>query len=154
MNLLEQKLNVVLIDQKGLTCHKITFNEAHHINSLCFSFLFPPRKGFYKHRNCQNYLLWDSNYLSLINYLRGHTISFQTFFVWAFRIVVDSWQFSMLLLYILWDDWPDPHNWWMSKVQSGTLEVRYAIKFRFKLGKNATETYGLRQTSFRPSCMN
>ena len=34
-----------------------------------------------------------------------HTISFQTFFVWAFKIVVDSWKFSMLLLYILWDDW-------------------------------------------------
>ena len=30
-----------------------------------------------------------------------HTISFLTFFVWAFKIVVDSWKFS-----ILWDDWP------------------------------------------------
>ena len=28
------------------------------------------------------------------------------FFVQAFKIVVDSWKFSMLLLYILWDDWP------------------------------------------------
>ena len=28
------------------------------------------------------------------------------FFVWAFKIVVDSWKFSILLLYILWDDWP------------------------------------------------
>ena len=37
----------------------------------------------------------------------GHTISFQTFFVWVFNIVVDSWKFSMLLLYILWDDWPN-----------------------------------------------
>ena len=35
-----------------------------------------------------------------------HTISFQTFFVWVFKIVVDSWNFSILLLYILWDDWP------------------------------------------------
>ena len=35
-----------------------------------------------------------------------HTISSQTFFVWAFEIVVDSWKFPMLLLYILWDDWP------------------------------------------------
>ena len=35
-----------------------------------------------------------------------HTISFQTLFVWAFRIVVDSWKFTMLLLYSLWDDWP------------------------------------------------
>ena len=35
-----------------------------------------------------------------------HSISFQTFFVWAFKIVVDSWKFTMLLLYILWDDSP------------------------------------------------
>ena len=34
------------------------------------------------------------------------SISFQTFFVQAFKIVVDSWKFTMLLLYILWDDWP------------------------------------------------
>ena len=47
-----------------------------------------------------------------------HSISFHTFFVQTFKIVVDSWKFgmllqyilwdemSMLLLYILWDDWP------------------------------------------------
>ena len=43
-------------------------------------------------------------------------------------------------------------------MQSGredTLEERYAIKFCFKLGKNdATETYGMLQNAFRPSCMN
>ena len=42
-------------------------------------------------------------------------------------------------------------------MQSGredTLEERCAIKFCFKLGKNATETYGMRHTAFRPSCMN
>ena len=43
-------------------------------------------------------------------------------------------------------------------MQSGredTLEERYAIKFCFKLGKNdATETYGMLQTAFGPSCMN
>ena len=85
----------------------------------------------------------------------------------------------MLLLYILWDDRlsfmisgsnqqlqqqleytllkPDCHSCWISKMQSGRediLEERYAIKFCFKLGKNATETYGLLQTAFRPSCMN
>ena len=37
---------------------------------------------------------------------------------------------------------------------SDTLEERYAIKFCFKLGKNATETYGMLQTAFRPSCIN
>ena len=71
----------------------------------------------------------------------------------------------MLLLYILWDDWPifmisgsneqqrqeleytllkpDCHTWWVSKMQFDTLEERYAIKFCLKLGKNATETYGM-----------
>ena len=41
-------------------------------------------------------------------------------------------------------------------MQSGpgdTLEERYAIK-SFKLGKNTTETYGMLQTAFGPSCMN
>ena len=35
-----------------------------------------------------------------------------------------------------------------------TLEKWYAIKFCFKLGKNATETYGMLQTAFGASCMN
>ena len=42
-------------------------------------------------------------------------------------------------------------------MQSGredSLEERYAIKFCFKLGKNATETYGMLPTAFRPSCRN
>ena len=52
---------------------------------------------------------------------------------------------------------PDCHSWWISKMQSGrqdTLEERYAIKSCFKLGKNATETYGMLQTAFRLSCMH
>ena len=85
----------------------------------------------------------------------------------------------MLFLYILWDDWPifmisgsnqqlqqqleytllkpDCHSWWISKMQSrheDTLEEWYAIKFCFKLGKNATKTYGMLQTAFGASCMN
>ena len=42
-------------------------------------------------------------------------------------------------------------------MQSGrkdTLEERYAILFCFKLGKNATETYGMLQTAFGASCIN
>ena len=43
------------------------------------------------------------------NYLLRYdvpTVSFQTFFfLWAFKIVVDSWKFTELLLYVLWDDW-------------------------------------------------
>ena len=104
---------------------------------------------------------------------------FPYFFVQAFEIVIDSWKFTMLLLYILSDDWPifmisgsneqlqqqleytllkpDCHSWWISKMLSGhedTLEDQYAIKFCFKLRKNATETYGMLQTAFGASCMN
>ena len=39
-------------------------------------------------------------------------------------------------------------------MQSDTLEERYAIELCFKLGKNATEMYGMLQTAFRPPCMN
>ena len=39
-------------------------------------------------------------------------------------------------------------------MQSDTLEEQYAIKFCFKLGKNATEMYGMLQTAFGASCMN
>ena len=85
------------------------------------------------------------------------SISFQTFFVQAFKIVTDSWKFTMLLLYILWNDWPilmisgsneplqqqleytllkpDCHSWWISKMQSwreDTLDELYAIKFYWK----------------------
>ena len=118
-------------------------------------------------------------YVYIYIYIRGAFNKFPDFFVQAFKIVVDSWKFTMLLLYILWDDWPtfmisgsneqlqqqleytllksDSHCCWISKMQSGredTLEERYVIKLCFKLGKNATETYGMLQTAFRPSCMN
>ena len=88
------------------------------------------------------------------------SICFQTFFVQEFKIVADSWKFTMLLLYILWDDGPilmisysneqlqqqleytilnpDCHNWGISKTQYGredTLEEWYAIRFCFKHGK-------------------
>ena len=49
---------------------------------------------------------------------------------------------------------PDCHSWWISKTQSDILEEWYAIKFCFKLGKNATETYGMLQIAFGASCMN
>ena len=117
---------------------------------------------------------WLTNHIYSI--YEVHTISFQTFFVWVFKIVVDSWEFSILLLYILWDDLPifmisasneqlqqqleftlvkpDCNSWWISKMQSDTLEEWYTIKFCFKLGKNATETYGMLQTAFGASCLN
>ena len=52
---------------------------------------------------------------------------------------------------------PECHCWWISKMQSGredTLEERYAIKFCFKLGNNARETYGMLHSAFGASCMN
>ena len=101
-------------------------------------------------------------------YIYGVFSKFPDFFVQAFKIVIDSWKFIMLLQYILWDDWPifmisgsneqlqqqleytllkpDCHSWWISKMQSGlenTLEERYAIKLCFKLGKNATDCFRL-----------
>ena len=83
--------------------------------------------------------------------IQGAFNNFPDFFVWTFKIVADSWQFSMFMLYILWDDWPifmilgskeqlqqqleytllkpDCHSWWISKMLSDTLEERYAIKY-------------------------
>ena len=70
--------------------------------------------------------------------MRGAFNKFPDFFVQVFKIVVDSWKFTMLLLYILWDDWPifmisasneqlqqqleytllmpDCHSWWIPKM--------------------------------------
>ena len=46
-------------------------------------------------------------------------------------------------------------SWWISKMQNDTLEELYEIEFSFKIErKNATKTYGILQTAFRPSCMN
>ena len=74
-----------------------------------------------------------------MGYIHGEFSKFPGFFVQAFKIVVDSWKFTMLLLYNLWDDdWPvfmfsgsneqlqqqleytllktDCHTWWISKM--------------------------------------
>ena len=73
--------------------------------------------------------------------VRGAFNKFSDVFVLVFKIVVDSWKSSMLLLYMLWDDWPifmisiskeqlqqqleytllkpDCYRWWISKMQSG-----------------------------------
>ena len=118
-----------------------------------------------------------SLYIYIYIYIRVAFNKFPVFFVHAFKIVVDSWKFTMLLLYILGDDWPifmisneqlqqeleytilkpDCHSWWISRMQSGredSLEEPYAINFCFKLGKKAIETYGILQTAFGLSCMN
>ena len=86
-------------------------------------------------------------------YIRGAFNKVPDFFIQAFKIVIDSWKFSMLLLYILGDDWsifmisasneqlqqqleytllkPDRLSWWISKIQSGredTLEEKMPQK--------------------------
>ena len=141
-----------------------------YVCGICISILY---RSF-----CNNMYTYSCVYAYVI-YIGGEFNKFPDFFVQAFKIVVDSWKFTMLLLYIIWDDWPsfmisglnkhlqqqfeytllkpDCHSWWISKMQSGrqdTLEERYAIKFSFKLGKNATETYGMLQTAFGSSCIN
>ena len=105
-----------------------------------------------------------------------HMISFQTFFVWAFKIVVDSWNTSYVMLYILWDDWTHFYYFRFKRTATAAIGIhptkvwlsllvnfKNAIwrwgrticnKFCFKLGKNTTETYGMLQTAFRPSCTN
>ena len=117
---------------------------------------------------------WDKYFIP--RHIRGAFNKFTDIFVQAFKIIIDSIKSSMLLLYILWNDWlifmisgsneqlqqeleytllkPDCHSRWISKMQSGREEEQYAIKLCFKLEKNATETYGMLQTAFRPSCMN
>ena len=39
----------------------------------------------------------------------------------------------------------------MKSGREDILEERYTIKFCFKVGKNATETYGMLHIAFRPS---
>ena len=74
------------------------------------------------------------------------------------KIVVEYWKFSMLLLYILGADWPifmisisieqlhqeleytlltpGCYSWWISKMQSDSLEERYVIKCNKKCHRN------------------
>ena len=78
-------------------------------------------------------------------YIRGAFNKFPDFLVQIFKIVVDSCKFSMLSLYILWDEWqifmisgsieqlqqqlkytqlkPDYHSWGISKKQSGRQDT-------------------------------
>ena len=111
--------------------------------------------------------------------IRGAFNKFPDFLVEAFKIVVDSWKFSMLLLLHLLRWLTNFHDFrfkwtaaaaigiyptkaWLSQLVNfknaiwtwGHFRRTICKKFYFKLGKNATETYGMLQTAFRPSCMN
>jgi len=63
--------------------------------------------------------------------LRGAFNKFPDFFVQAFRIVVDSWKLSMLLLYLLWDGWPI-----FDQVEQLQYELEYTLL------KPACRSYG------------
>ena len=127
-----------------LACKVLLTFLVYH--GKCFPFWFYSRQYFHIHVSA------SVGWRYVVN-----SMSFQTFFVQAFEIVVDSWKFSMLLLYILWDDWPifmisasneqllqeleytllkpDCHSWWISKMQSDTLEEWYAINSVLNLEK-------------------
>ena len=122
-------------------------DEANGINHMI------KKKEFYRRIR----IIWRTELNTKIKLYVVQSIIFQTIFVQAFKIVVDSWKFGMLLLNILWDDWPifmlsdtnqqlqqeleytllkpDCHSWWISKMQSNSLEELYVIKSCFKLGK-------------------
>ena len=114
--------------------------------------------------------------INLYTCIRSAFSRFRDCFLQAFKIVVESCKFSMLLLYILWDNrpifmisaWnqqlqqqlectilkPDCHSWWISKIQSwreDILEKRYAIKFCLKLGKMPQKRMECFRLAFRPS---
>ena len=96
-------------------------------------------------------------------------------FVQAYKIVVDSSKFTIHLMRWLTTFYDFRFKWtttagigihptkaWLSQLVNfknaiwrwGHFKERYTIIFCFKLGKNATETYGMLLTAFRPSCMN
>ena len=158
-------------EQKSLTfefCLKVSTSEIHWRSSRTWSWYeIVVRDKKIRH--------WVEHWFPINFNIRGAYDTFPDFFREAFKIVEDSWKFSTLMLYISWDEWPtfdfrfkwtataaigihptkpDYLSWWISKMQSDTLEERYVIKFCFKLGKNATETYGILQTAFQPSCTN
>ena len=93
--------------------------------------------------NCRR--LWKIQYVIAI-----HLMRWLNKFLWFFLMISASNEHLLQELeYTLLK--PGCHSWWISKMQ---LEERCAIEFCFKLGKNATETYGILQTTFGASCKN
>ena len=151
--------------------HKKSYRTGYSIflyftHTFFHSYSIKKRKRSLK----QHIHLFQFNYFSIVTFFgkctffsyliciyEGHTISFRTFFICAFKNVLDSWKFSMLLLYILWEDWlvfmisgsnellqqqleyslqkPDCHSWGISNMQSDALDESYAIKSCFKIIK-------------------
>ena len=112
-------------------------------------------------------------YIYIYIYIRSAFNKFPDFFAQAFKIVILlKIQYVIAIHLMRWltnfydfrFKWTptagigihltDCHSWRVLKMQSDTLEGRYAIKLCFKLGKNATETYKMLQTVSGASCMN
>ena len=87
----------------------------------------------------------------LKKYIRGAFNKFPDVFVQASKIVVDSWKFSILLLYILWNDWPISGS---NEQLQQEFEYTLLKPNSHSWGISKTETYGMLLTAFRPSCMN
>ena len=157
--------DILVVDQIGLANFGLVMNSYYDKTNMDWKWSFVQNYTF------QHLGIWvlfntsgtrihsqKSNLSSIC--IRGALNKFPDFFLQAYKIVVDSWKFTMLLLYILWDDWPifmisasneqlqkqleytllkpDCHRWEISKMQAGrddTLKERYARKLCFKLGK-------------------
>ena len=74
------------------------------IDKFIFLFITPRKDKVYGKDTLEPFCNHWRNVMSLF-YIPGAFNKFSDFFVQAFKIVVDSWKFIMLLLYILWDDW-------------------------------------------------
>ena len=103
-------------------------------------------------------------YLLSLLYIRDAFNKFSYFFVQAFRIVVDSWKFTMLLLYIWLTNFYDfrfkstatagigihPTKAWLSQL----VNFKNAIWTWGHFRRTICNKIVMLQTAFRPSCMN
>ena len=110
---------------------------------------------------------------NLFNHQRRAFNKFPDFFVQAFKVVLLKILYVIAILLMRWlTNFYDfrlkwrataaigihPTKAWLSQLMNFKNVIwtrgQFAIKLCFKLGKNTTETYGMLQTVFRPSCMN
>ena len=137
------------------TCHEwwmIGKDGERDLGTPCFQRGWRIRGAFHKFPDLflYRYLKWSKTleiqYVIAIHPMRWLTNFYDFRFKWTVTAATEI----------------HPTKAWLSqlvnfKMQSGredTLEEWYAIKFCFKLGKNAIETYGMLQPAFGASCMN
>ena len=96
--------------------NKQEFTFLHYHSQPCLEFFFRTRIFYVSSFSffwlsftflCRNFFSCLHIYIYIhICVCVVHSVNFQTFLVQPFKIGVDSWKSTMLLLYILWDDWP------------------------------------------------